>query len=178
MEQQEIIEKTKHWVQERVIGWNLCPFAKPAFDAGRVRITVSQATDHEALLRDFLEEVQLLVDTPLEETETTLLVHPFVFEDFLIFNDFLGLLEEILYEGELEEDFQVASFHPEYQFSGTEKDAPGNYTNRSPFPITHILRQASVTRAVASYPEVEQIPERNIQLMEEMGIEKLKEGLS
>ena len=175
METTEIIERTQNWLEQQVIGLNLCPFAKSPFEGGRVRIQVSEATDHEALLHDFLKEVQKLVDTPMEEIETTLLVHPHVFTDFFEFNDFLWLLEEILEEGELETDFQVASFHPEYQFAETEKHDPGNYTNRSPFPTVHLLRQASVTRAVESPIDTEEVPERNIALMEEMGLAALRE---
>ena len=177
MEHHEIIEKTQNWIKERVIGWNLCPFAKPPFDAGRVRIKVSHANDYQGLLQDFLQEVQLLMNTPLEKIETTLLVHPLAFEDFLEFYGFIDLLEEVLEAGELAEEFQVASFHPKYQFSGAEKESAGNYTNRSPFPTTHILRQASVTRAVSSYPDIHKVPEQNIQLMESMDIEQLQKGI-
>ncbi|WP_111642872.1 DUF1415 domain-containing protein [Marinimicrobium alkaliphilum] len=167
-----IIESTRHWVERVVIDLNLCPFAKRELVNGRVRFSVSEALDRATLLEDLQRELQRLdSDTSIE---TTLLIHPQVLTDFYDYNNFLDevdiLLEHLGYDG----IFQVASFHPDYQFGGTAPEDPENYTNRAPYPVLHLLREASLEQAINHYPDTGLIPERNIALMNEMGVDKLK----
>lgn len=163
---QQIIDDINQWLDEVVIGLNLCPFAAKPRREKRVRIAISHATDEEALLNDLQAELERLSDTPVEELETTLLAIPDMLENFEDYNDFLDAVdlwvEQFGWEGEL----QVASFHPQYQFADTEADEPGNLTNRSPWPMLHIIREESLEQVVEHYPDVEGIPERNIKRME------------
>lgn len=163
---QQIIDDINQWLDEVVIGLNLCPFAAKPRREKRVRIAISHATDEETLLNDLQAELERLSDTPVEELETTLLAIPDMLENFEDYNDFLDAVdlwvEQFGWEGEL----QVASFHPQYQFADTEADEPGNLTNRSPWPMLHIIREESLEQAVDHYPDVEGIPERNIKRME------------
>lgn len=138
----------------------------------RVRFTVSEATSEPQLLLDLQHELELL--TRDESIETTLLIHPNVLQDFATYNQFLDQVDALLGQLELEGVYQVASFHPDYQFAGTEPNAAENYTNRAPYPVLHLLREESLERAIAGYPGVEEIPERNIELLEGMGAEKMQ----
>lgn len=122
----EVIQRTNNWLRGFVVGQGLCPFAREPMDGGRLRIVVSQATDAEALAADLITQLDLLDETPAEELETTLLVHPHCLADFLAYNDFLDVVEAIVAEGGLEGVIQVASFHPDYRFADTEPDAPEN----------------------------------------------------
>ena len=162
---EQIIADVEQWLDEVVIGLDLCPFAARPRREKRVRIAVSHATDDEALLNDLQAELERLSDTPAAELETTLLAIPNMLEDFADYNDFLDAvdlwMEQFGWEGEL----QVASFHPQYQFADTEADDPGNLTNRSPWPLLHIIREESLEKAIEHYPEVDRIPERNIARM-------------
>lgn len=164
-----VIAETRAWLERAVIGLNLCPFAKAVHAKGQVRYVVSDATEPEALLAQLLDEMQRLVATDPAEVDTTLLIHPQVLGDFYDFNDFLGLAEEALAHAGLEGVLQVASFHPAFQFAGTEPDDITNATNRSPYPTLHLLREASVDRAVAAFPEADAIFEANMQTMEALG---------
>ncbi len=154
-----------------VIGLNLCPFAKRELVKNRVRFQLSAATEEEQLLLDLADELALLELHP--EIETTLLIHPYVLQDFFDFNQFLNRAETRLAQLKLKGIFQIASFHPDYQFGGTEPEDAENYTNKSPYPVLHILREASLAVAIEQYPEVDLIPERNIELLESMGVAKL-----
>ena len=169
MDEAQVKADTQAWVEKAVIGLNLCPFAKAVQIKGQVRYVVSAATTVEELLYDLAAELNHLHDTPPEETDTTLLIHPQVLTDFLDYNDFLdaadGLVEEIGLEGEI----QVASFHPDYQFDGTERDDITNYSNRSPYPTLHLLREDSIDRAVEAFPEAEAIFETNMATLEKLG---------
>ena len=162
---QAVIDETRKWIVSQVIGLNLCPFAREAYAAERVRYVVSAADSVEALRAQLADELRLLQTLDPAATETTLLIHPRVLGDFLEYNDFLDLADQTIRELEFEGDFQIASFHPCYQFAGTEPDDVTNRTNRSPYPMLQILREASVERAVAEYPDVDKIPERNIETM-------------
>ena len=166
---QQVLAETRAWVDRVVIGLNLCPFAKAVQVKNQVRYLVSDATDEEALLDQLREEMNRLVATDPSEVDTTLLIHPGVLNDFIDFNDFLGLAEEALEDLGHEGVLQVASFHPQYQFEGTDPDDVSNATNRSPYPTLHLLREESVDRAVAAFPEAEAIFEKNIHTMEELG---------
>lgn len=168
----EIIEATRRWVEQVVVAFNLCPFAKRELVKDRVRFVVSKAQDEATLLDELAHELALLnVD---EAVETTLLIHPQVLQDFYHYNDFLEAADELLVDMDLEGVYQVASFHPDYQFGGTEPDDVENYTNRSPYPMLHLLREDSLSEAIDNYPEVDLIPERNIDCMNEQGLEKMQ----
>ena len=166
-----IEQQVRRWLERAVIGLNLCPFAKSVYVKQQVRIVVSDASTERALLEQLGEELALLRDTPAEQTDTTLLVHPQVLGDFLDYNDFLddadALVEALALDGVL----QVASFHPQYQFAGSQPDDADNLTNRAPYPILHLLREASIDRAVAAYPDPDAIIARNIATVRELGVE-------
>ena len=164
----EILSQTRHWLEKAVIGLNLCPFAKAVYVKNQVRLVVSQARHADDLLEELDRELDLLVNTPADEIDTTLLIHPTLFDDFLDFNDFLEVAEGVLDEHGLEGVVQLASFHPQFQFDGTEADDISNYTNRAPFAMLHLLREDSVERAVEAFPEAEAIFEQNIATLEKL----------
>ena len=171
MTDEEVIVKTKHWLEAAVIGLNLCPFAKAVYVKNQVRLVVSKARHADDLLEELDRELDLLVATPASEIDTTLLIHPTLFEDFLDFNDFLEVAEGVVDEHGLEGVVQLASFHPQFQFDGTEPDDISNYTNRAPFAILHLLREESVERVVEAFPQAEAIFEQNISTLRKLGIE-------
>lgn len=162
---------TRKWLEKAVIGLNLCPFAKAAYVQQRVHIAVTDATTEEALLEALARELDGLQSRAADERETTLLVLPQMLEDFLDYNDFLGMADDLVEELELTGEIQIASFHPRYQFAGTRPDDITNHSNRSPYPMLHLLREASVEAAVESYPNVDDIPERNIATLRGLGRE-------
>jgi hypothetical protein len=167
---EQVIAATRHWIEKAVIGLNLCPFARAVWVKNQVRIVVSRARHVDGLLDDLDRELDLLVATPPEQIDTTLIVHPTLFPDFEVFNDFLGIADEVVTEHDLEGVIQVASFHPDYQFEGTEPDDITNATNRSPFPTLHLLREDSVARAVASEGgDAEAIVARNMDTLRRLG---------
>ena len=172
MGETEIIAATRKWVEEVVVGYNLCPFAKRELVRNRVRFVVSEAETEDELLQALHSELQRLEDEP--EIETSLLIHPGVLQDFGPYNEFLDAADGLLAYLDMEGVYQIASFHPDYQFAGTEPDASENYTNRSPFLMLHLLREASLEAAIDSYPDVDGIPQRNIELMNELGSEKMR----
>lgn len=164
-----VMARTEEWLEKAVIGLNLCPFAKSVHVKGQVRTVVSEATTPEALLEQLLAELKHLAAVDPEETDTTLLVHPQVLQDFLDFNDFLDVADAALEDLELDGILQIASFHPDFQFEGTEPDDMGNYSNRSPWPTLHLIRESSIDRAVEAFPEADAIWERNIETLERLG---------
>jgi len=166
-----VVKATKDWLVKAVIGLNLCPFAKAVHLKNQIRYVVSEAETPEDLLAHLIEELKALDAADPEEIETTLLIHLKVFEDFLDYNDFLGVAEAAVEDLGLEGEIQVASFHPRYQFADSGPDDIGNYTNRSPYPILHLLREASVERAVAAYPDPAEIFEANVETLRRLGIE-------
>ncbi|MEO6103095.1 MAG: DUF1415 domain-containing protein [Pseudoxanthomonas sp.] len=161
----------RRWLERAVIGLNLCPFAKAVYAKNQVRIVISDASTERALLEELGEELALLRDTPADQVDTTLLVHPQLLGDFLDYNDFLDQADALIEVLNLEGELQVASFHPHYQFAGTQPDDAENLTNRAPYPALHLLREDSVARAVDAYPEPDAIIERNVATMQELGIE-------
>ena len=165
------IEETTVWLEKAVIGLNLCPFAKAVHGKGQIRWVLSDATEPAALLELLVQELQHLAAADPEVVDTTLIVHPQVLQDFLDFNDFLGVADEALEEMGLTGVLQVASFHPQFQFADTDADDITNATNRSPYPTLHLLREDSVERAVAAFPEAETIFERNIETLRRLGPE-------
>ena len=170
MSEAEVLAATRLWLEKAVIGLNLCPFAKAVYVKNQVRLVVSQARHADDLLEELDRELDLLVATPAEEVDTTLLIHPTLFDDFLDFNDFLEVADGVVEEHELEGVIQLASFHPRFQFDGTEPDDISNYTNRAPFAMLHLLREDSVEKAVAAFPEAEAIFEENIKTLEKLGL--------
>ncbi|EJP79208.1 TPA: DUF1415 domain-containing protein [Stenotrophomonas maltophilia] len=165
------ITATRLWLERIVIGLNLCPFAKAVYVKDQVRIVLSDATTTEALVEQLAEELVLLRDTPAEQIDTTLIVHPQVLTDFLDYNDFLDNADAAIEALDLQGILQVASFHPDYQFEGVAADDASNYTNRAPFPTLHLLREDSVARAVDVYPDPDVIVERNIQTLDRIGVD-------
>ncbi len=171
MEDEKTIRPIKKWVESLVVDKNLCPFAKRELVKNRVRFSPTSAATEELLLLALQSELELLNTDPA--IETTLLIHPNVLQDFNDYNGFLDVADQLLVQMELEGLFQIASFHPDYQFDGVQVEDPENYTNRSPFPMLHIIREASLERAIADYPDVNDIPIRNIAMMNALGRDKL-----
>ena len=165
------IAATRRWLERAVIGLKLCPFAKAVLNKGQIRFVLSQARTGQALLEELASELVLLEQSDPERIDTTLLIHPQVLNDFLDFNDFLELADGAVAALDLEGEIQIASFHPDYQFAGTAFDEVGNCTNRSPYPTLHLLREASVERAVAAFPDPEVIVERNLETLDKLGFE-------
>lgn len=163
------LAETRAWVDLAVIGLNLCPFAKGVQSKNQVRYVVSEATDPQALLVELRDEMNRLITTDPAVLDTTLLIHPYVLSDFIDFNDFLDVADAALAELDMEGALQIASFHPQFQFAETDPDDVTNATNRSPYPTLHLLREDSVDRAVAAFPEAEAIFEKNIRTLDELG---------
>ena len=164
------VQDTVRWLERAVIGLNLCPFAKSVHVKGQIHHVVTLATTAEDVLAALREELQGLANAPAEVRDTTLVVVPHCLHDFLDFNDFLGDVDDVVHAMGLEGTLQVASFHPQFQFAGTDADDVTNCTNRAPYPTLHLLREASIDRAVSVFPEAETIFERNMEVLEEMGM--------
>jgi len=162
---EQVLADTKAWLEKEVIGLNLCPFAQAVHAAGQIRYVVSDAETVKALRAELLEELLFLKEADPAKVDTTLLIHPRMLADFYEFNDFLDIADDVLKDLGLRGDIQVASFHPRYQFAETTPDDVTNRTNRSPYPTLHLLREASVERALEGYPDADGIPERNIETM-------------
>jgi len=177
----EIVVNTRYWVKSTVIHYNLCPFANKVFVSDRLQINVSDATTAEQLLGDCLFAIQQMLKTPRDETETMLLVHPECMNDFSEYNDFLGTIDELLESMELSGVVQVASFHPDYCFADCDDNDAANFTNRSPYPMLHILREESISEAVEEWSlrnlNIEEIPNRNIETLRKLGRDVLADQL-
>ena len=165
------VAATRLWLERAVIGLNLCPFAKAVLAKQQVRFVASDASTPDALLSQLGEELLLLRDTPAGQIDTTLLIHPGVLTDFLDYNDFLDKADALVEALGLDGVLQVASFHPDYQFADSAADAVENFTNRSPFPTLHLLREDSVSRAVGAFPDPDAIVERNIEALRQLGVD-------
>ncbi|WP_227816791.1 DUF1415 domain-containing protein [Nitrogeniibacter aestuarii] len=172
MNDTDIIAATRAWVETVVIDLNLCPFAKRELVKERIRFAVTRVSNEEGLIQALEQELRHLQEHP--EIETSLLVHPDVLTDFEDYNQFLDLVDILIRQLRLSGDIQVASFHPDYQFQGTEPDDVENTTNRSPYPMLHLIREASIGAAIANYPDPEGIPERNIETVERLGIDHMR----
>ena len=166
-----VIAATRHWLERAVIGLNLCPFAKSVYVKEQVRYAVSTVTEAPDVMDDLERELRLLADADPDQIDTTLLILPDAVADFLDFNDLLYFAERLLGSLGLEGTLQIASFHPQYQFAGTEPDDIENYTNRAPYPILHLLREDSIARAAAAFPDAADIYERNQAVMRRLGHE-------
>ena len=169
-----IIERTRDWLVRAVIGLNLCPFAKAVHVKQQIRYVVTPADSSEALTDALRQELALLRDADPEEIDTTLLIHPEVLGDFLDYNDFLDVADDLVQEMDLEGVIQVASFHPDYQFADSEPDDIENYSNRAPYPTLHLLRESSIERAVDSFPDAADIYETNMETLRKLGLEGWK----
>lgn len=169
MDEAAVVAAMRQWIEKAVIGLNLCPFAKAVYVKNQVRFVVSAAPHLDGFLEDLDRELDFLAAADPAEVDTTLLIHPTLLADFLDFNDFLQLAEAAVDEHGLDGVIQIASFHPRFQFEGTDADDIGNFTNRAPFPALHLLREASIARAVAAFPEAETIYQRNIETLEKLG---------
>ncbi|MBL0086313.1 MAG: DUF1415 domain-containing protein [Ideonella sp.] len=166
-----VIAETRAWVDRAVIGLNLCPFAKAVQSKRQLRYVVSEATDTDALQAQLFDELEHLAQADPDVTDTTLLIHPLVLQDFGDYNAFLDVADATLAALKLDGILQIASFHPQYQFADTEFDDITNATNRSPYPTLHLIRESSIDRAVAAFPEAESIFETNLATMERLGPE-------
>ncbi len=171
MDADDPITATRRWLQRAVIGLNLCPFAKAVQVKDQIRYVLSAATTADALLEELAAELAWLNDTDPAVVDTTLLIHPQVLTDFYDYNDFLDQVDIAIDALGLEGEIQVASFHPDYQFAGSDFDDAANCSNRSPYPMLHLLREASVERAVDAFPDPDEIVERNIATLENLGVE-------
>jgi uncharacterized protein len=165
----DIVNATRRWLERAVIGLGLCPFAESVYRNGRVRFHVSEQRSAAGLLEDLRAELTGLHGMEPRTCETTLLIHPWVLNDFVEFNDFLQICDDTIVELDLEGEIQVASFHPQYRFAGTAADDIENHTNRSPYPTLHLLREASIETALAAVPNPESIYENNILRLRELG---------
>lgn len=168
--QDTVVAATRHWLTEAVIGLNLCPFAKAVHVKGQIRYAVSDAVDMQAVLTDLEAELQTLIATDPQAVDTTLLILPRALADFADFNDCLFFADRLIKQLRLEGIVQIASFHPAYQFEGSEPDDIENYTNRAPYPILHLLREDSIERAVQAVPDAEDIYERNQATLRRIGL--------
>ncbi len=163
------IEDTQKWLLEAVVGLNLCPFAKSVVVKDMVRYRVCASSDPADVLVLLREELQHLAAADPAVLDTTLLIAPHALPDFLDFNDFLADCDDVLAELELDGVLQVADFHPRYQFGGTDVEDVENFTNRTPYPTLHLLREASIDKAVEAYPDAAMIFERNIEMLQQLG---------
>ncbi|MDE1180627.1 DUF1415 domain-containing protein [Paraburkholderia sp.] len=173
-----IVAATRHWLTRAVIGLNLCPFAKAVHVKQQIRYAVSDATDMEGVLTDLEAELHTLTATDPAILDTTLLILPHALADFLDYNDCLFFADRMLKQLRVAGDVQIASFHPDYQFEGSAADDIENYTNRAPYPILHLLREASIERAVDAFPDAADIYERNQETLRKMGLKGWQDWMS
>ena len=172
---QPVIDAVRRWVERLVVDLNLCPFAKRELVKNRIRFVVTDSHCETHLLTVLEQELQRLEQDP--SIATTLLIHPAVLRDFYAYNQFLDDADRLLERLALAGIYQIASFHPHYQFGGTEPADVENYTNRSPYPLLHLLREASLEHAIEQYPDVTQIPTDNVALMQRLGETHLRQLL-
>ena len=157
-----------------MIGLNLCPFARSVFDDDRIRYVVSHATTETELVEALNHELVVLSEANSDQVDTSVLIHPSVLTDFYAYNDFLDVVDQIILDAGLDGVIQAASFHPQYRFAESPANDVANYTNRSPFPMIHLLRESSVSDAIDRYPDVEAIPAGNVALLRSLGIARLR----
>ena len=174
----EVERKTLGWVKDFVVGLNLCPFARPLLASDALRVTVCEATDDESIAEALLAEIELIKTASEAEIATTLVVFSNALQRFDAYLAFLDGAQQLIEQMDLLGVLQLASFHPNYQFAGEPMEAASHFTNRAPFPMIHLLREDMLTRALETYPNPEQIPERNIQKLEDLGRERLQQMLT
>lgn len=174
MDEQAAIEVTGRWLERVVIGLNLCPFARQVVDDGSVRLTVSDAVKDEAVVKAVLMELDALHNSCEEDVATGLLIFSHGLKDFDHYLSVLDQAQQLLEQVGLEGIFQIASFHPDYRFAGVDEGDLGNYTNRSPLPMLHFIREAQLDRVLENYPYPEAIPENNIKTLNALGPEAVR----
>jgi hypothetical protein len=174
----EIVAATQHWLTRAVIGLNLCPFAKSVHVKDQIRYVVSEARTLEDAIVDLSNELRALEQSDPQRIDTTLLIVPGALADFTGYNDALFFADQLLTQMKLAGVLQIASFHPDYRFEGTDAGDIENYTNRAPFPIFHLLREASIERAVDAFPDAAEIYERNMQTLRSLGHEGWKKWMN
>lgn len=172
---EQAAEQTRAWVKNFIIGLNLCPFAKVPFDKDQIRFEVAESDGFEEIYRELLSAFNRLFNADAKETETSLFVVPAGLDDFEDYLDMLDAANQAIEDSGLEGTIQLASFHPNYCFDGVDYDDPANFSNRSPYPMFHLIREASLEQALKNYPNPEEIPERNVALLRDMGEEKIRE---
>lgn len=170
-----IIQHTQNWIRSFIIKFNICPFAKREISRGTVRFQVSLTTKEEAALTELMSEIDVL--DKQREIETTLLIFPQLFKDFFHYLDFIDMAEQLLLDSGYEGIYQIATFHPDYCFADVDINDVSNYTNRSPYPMLHVLREESVEKAIEYYGDTATIPENNIVTMQQLGLETVKKLL-
>lgn len=175
MQENQIIQKVSTWLEQVVIGLNLCPFAAKPFKQDKVRIVVANVTDDESLLDALRSECKYLQSSGANKVETSLLVISNHLQDFWDYNQFLQWANQLLRREGYEGEFQIASFHPDYCFAGADPDDAENLTNRSPYPILHLIREASLEKALEYFPDIDQVPEKNKQKVNELSAEQKKQ---
>ncbi|HIG47378.1 MAG TPA: DUF1415 domain-containing protein [candidate division Zixibacteria bacterium] len=175
MDHRQILNETSAWIEAVVIGLNLCPFAQTVFESGLIRYVISEVRTTTELKEVLDKQLHTLNQAISSEFDNILLIHPQVLTDFYAYNDFLDTADQVIKESALDGVIQIASFHPDYRFADTPADDAANYTNRSPYPMLHLLREASVSKAVDSFPEVDEIPDQNINTMRSLGIDHIKD---
>lgn len=168
----EIAELTLNWIRSFVIEYNLCPFARKPVHKNTLRITVSEAKKKNQALEELMAEIHLLNENPT--IETTLLIFAHSFKDFFTYLDFADLAEQLIYNQGYEGIYQLATFHPDYYFADAAPDDASNYTNRSPYPMLHLLRECDLEKAIAAYGDTDKIPEKNKETLQQLGLEKIK----
>lgn len=167
-----IIDQTRRWVETVIVKHNLCPFAGRELERGSIRYSVCETTGLSECMTHVLNEIRILdMDNAVE---TSLLIYTKDFSQFDAYLNFVDIANELLHEQGYEGVYQLASFHPEYCFAESDKTAPENYTNRSPYPMLHIIREASLEQALEKYPNPEVIPENNIRITQKLGLEKMQ----
>jgi uncharacterized protein len=169
-----VIDTTRQWIEAVVIGLNLCPFAGQPLNAGLVHFIESEAVDEESLMLALREALLALATAPRNQIETTVLIHPHVLTDFMHYNQFLDLADSLIDELDLTGEIQIASFHPDYQFAGTAEEDPENFSNRSPYPMLHLLREASITQVIDAGADSQAIVTRNMATLRGLGLAQLK----
>lgn len=182
MDSSLVLAATRRWIDTVVLRHGLCPFAGSVVSSGRLHIVISKATSAEQLVDDFIAELLGLAHADRDKRETSLLIHPYVLTDFEAYNDFLDIVDATLIEAGMHGVIQVASFHPDYCFAGEVADDPANFSNRSPYPMLHLLREESINEAVQSWSgqgrSVEQIPQANTEILRKMGVQLLRAQLA
>ncbi|MFO0822446.1 MAG: DUF1415 domain-containing protein [Gemmataceae bacterium] len=177
MDSQLVIERTRRWIADVVIGLNLCPFARRVFEGRLIHYVVTDVADAESLREVLTQELRSLANTPPEQVETAFVIHPRALADFRDYNDFVVETEDLIAELHLEGVIQIASFHPQYQFAGTRANDVENYTNRSPYPMLHLLREDSISKVNDDPEKLADIPQRNIETLRRLGLKRVREML-
>ncbi len=170
-----VVQKTRNWVEQIVIGLNLCPFAEPVFKNQQIDYLIINSDGLEQHLQSLAECLSKLDESPA--IETSLIIFPDSYQTFDDYLELLYLANELLSDLDYAGTYQLASFHPDYRFEGSPEDDAANFSNRSPFPMLHLIRENSLEKAIAHYPDVDQVPENNIKKLREIGYHEMQQRL-